>query len=182
MVLMMSVSSSSVVSAAQVSMASVYISVGSNIDPAVNIRSAINELNQYYAGLLISSVYESEAVGFAGDNFYNLVVGFDTDQDVYEVAKVLRKIEDGRARDRKGPKYSSRTIDLDLLLYDDEIINHDGLNIPRDEICQNAFVLWPLAEIAGDRVHPQIGHTFAAMWSEYEKESQSIWPIEFSWG
>ncbi len=162
-------------------MSQVYISIGSNIDPAQNIRSALADLRRSYPELTISSVYESEAVGFAGDNFYNLVVGFETHDDVFEVARVLRAIEDNHARDRRGPKFSSRTIDLDLLLYDDEIINRDSLNIPRDEITKNAFVLWPLAEIAADKTHPELGCSFGEMWQAYQKESQSLWPIEFEW-
>lgn len=163
-------------------MAWVYISVGSNIEPAVNIRSAMLDLGQYYPDLVISSVFESEAVGFDGDNFYNLVVGFETAEGVRDVAKQLRAIEDSHARDRKGPKFSSRTIDLDLLLYDDVIINDDGLNIPRDEISKNAFVLWPLAEVAAEVVHPQFKQTIAAMWQSFDKDSQSLWPVEFDWG
>ena len=160
----------------------VYISVGSNIEPAVNIRSAILDLRKHYPELVVSSVYESEAVGFDGDNFYNLVVGFETAEDVRQVAQRLRSIEDGHARDRKGPKFSSRTIDLDLLLYDDVIINDDSLNIPRDEISKNAFVLWPLAEIAGGVVHPQFKQAIATMWQAFDKDSQSLWPVDFDWG
>lgn len=162
-------------------MAQVYISVGSNIDPAQNIRSAIKELRSHYPQLTFSSVYESEAVGFDGDNFYNLVVGFETADDVFEVAGTLRAIEDSHARDRREPKFSSRTIDLDLLLYDDKVINSHGLNIPRDEISKNAFVLWPLAEVAADKIHPQLGQSFVEMWQDFNKESQSLWPIEFEW-
>ncbi len=163
-------------------MARVYISVGSNIEPAVNIRSAMQDLRSHYPNLIVSTVYESEAVGFEAENFYNLVVGFETDQDVREVAQQLRRIEDDHARDRKSPKFSSRTIDLDLLLYDDVIINDDSLNIPRDEISKNAFVLWPLAEVAAEVVHPQFKQTIAAMWQAYDKDSQSLWPVEFDWG
>jgi len=163
-------------------MAWVYISVGSNIEPAVNIRSAMQDLRKDYPGPIISSVYESEAVGFDGDNFYNLVVGFETDQDVREVAQRLRSIEDNHARDRRGPKFSSRTIDLDLLLYGDLIINDDGLNVPRDEISKNAFVLWPLAEVAAEVVHPQFKQTIAALWQGFDKNSQVLWPVEFNWG
>ena len=162
-------------------MAWVYISVGSNIEPVVNIRSAMQDLRQHYPELIVSTVYESEAVGFDGDNFYNLVVGFETAEDVRQVAQQLRSIEDSHARNRKGPKFSSRTIDLDLLLYDDLIINDDGLNIPRDEISKNAFVLWPLAEVAAEVVHPQLKQTIAVIWQAYDKDCQSLWPVEFDW-
>ncbi len=162
-------------------MAHVYVSVGSNIEPASNIRSAICELRRHYPQLVLSSVYESEAVGFSGDNFYNLVVGFETDDDVHRVAEVLSSIEASHARDRRAPKFSSRTIDLDLLLYDAAVINENGLNIPRDEITKNAFVLWPLAEIAGDLIHPQTRRSYAEMWRDYDKARQSLWAIPFDW-
>lgn len=162
-------------------MARVYVSVGSNIDPAENIRSAIAELRQYYPELNLSSVYESEAVGFDGDNFYNLVLGFDTDLTVFAVAAQLRDLEDKHARDRRGPKFSARTIDLDLLLFDDLVMDQEGLHLPRDEITYNAFVLWPLAEIAGSLFHPVVKKSYQQMWQGYDKEKQSLWPISFDW-
>ncbi len=162
-------------------MARVYVSVGSNIDPAENIRSVIAELRQYYPKLILSSVYESEAVGFEGNNFYNLVLGFDTDLDVFAVASQLHVLEDSHARDRRGPKFSARTIDLDLLLFDDLVLNQKGLNIPRDEITFNAFVLWPLAEVAGSLQHPIVNRSYQQMWQDYDKGQQSLWPISFEW-
>lgn len=160
-------------------MASVYVSVGSNIEPTRNIRSAIALFRHYYPNHTLSSVYESEAVGFEGDNFYNFVIGFETSDEVTQVAEVLRHIEDTHARDRSGPRFSARTIDLDLLLYD-ELIRPE-LNIPRDEITRNAFVLQPLAEIAPDRRHPVSGQSFAQMWQAFDRESQALWKIPFDW-
>ena len=162
-------------------MAAVFVSVGSNIEPEINIKSAVKALRSYFPKLAISTVYESEAVGFDGDNFYNFVVAFETDVDVEEIAAILRRIEDEHARNRKGPRFSSRTIDLDLLLYDDLIHNQNGLNIPRDEIKTNAFVLWPLSELAAERLHPETQLTLGKMWQQFDKESQRLWPIQIDW-
>ena len=159
----------------------IYISIGSNIEPARHVRLAVAALHEYYGELTISSVYESAAVGFEGDNFYNLVVGLDTQQDVKEVNRILHEIEDRYGRERSGPRFSARTIDLDLLLYDDLIMQDGKLVLPREEILQNAFVLWPLAEIAPNIIHPVEQISIAALWDRFDKSKQQLTPIEFDW-
>ena len=160
-------------------MARIYVSVGSNINPVDNIRSAVDALRQHFPVLDISTVYESQAVGFEGENFLNFVVGFDSEQALAELIQLLDDIEDQLQRDRSGPRFSARTIDLDLLVYDDIIAPE--LNIPRDEISKNAFVLQPLAELAPGLVHPQLQISYAQLWNDFDHESQSLWPIPFEW-
>lgn len=160
-------------------MAKVYISLGSNIDRDRHTRAGIDALREYFGGLLLSSVYESEAVGFEGDSFYNMVIALETDQDVFSVAQSLRAIEEANGRDRSAPKFSSRTLDLDLLLYDDLIIHEQGLQLPRDEILQRAFVLLPLSEIAADLTHPQTAKSYANLWSEFDKSKEVIEVVPF---
>lgn len=160
-------------------MAWVYISLGSNIDRELLTRSGVAALRQRFGELLLSSVYKSEAVGFEGEDFYNMVIGLQTTDDVQSVYQALRQIEDEHGRDRSGPRFSSRTLDLDLLLYDDLILHQDKLQIPRDEILERAFVLWPLAEIAGERVHPIAGQSYAQLWDAFDKSKEVLEPIEF---
>lgn len=159
-------------------MAHIYISIGSNIEPARNVRAAVTALRKEFANVRLSSVYESEAVGFDGDNFYNLAAAATTDRSVHDVARILREIEDRFGRDRHGPRFSSRTIDLDLLLYDDLLLNENGLILPREEIVKNAFVLQPLAEIAPQLVHPLLKRSYAELWRDFDKSKQSLWPID----
>ncbi len=160
-------------------MARIYISLGSNIDREANTRAGVQALREAFGDLQLSSVYESEAVGFEGAAFYNMVIACDTGLDVHAVNRVLAEIEDAHGRDRSGPRFSSRTLDLDLLLYDDLVINENGLCLPRDEILKNAFVLWPLAEIAPQLKHPVANKTCAELWQAFDKSKENLHPIAF---
>lgn len=161
-------------------MATIYISLGSNINREQNTRAGINALKQAFGKLRLSSVYESEAVGFDGDAFYNMVIACEVSTPVQQTNQILREIEDANGRDRSGPKFSSRTLDLDLLLYDDLILDEHGLKLPRGEILKNAFVLWPLAEIAPQLKHPKTATCYADLWAAFDKNKESLQPIEFS--
>ena len=159
-------------------MPTIYISIGSNIDPHTHVRKALDDLRACFGDLEQSSVYESKAVGFDGDNFLNLVVAAHTDKPIDEVVDCLHAIETRHGRQRSGPKFSPRSIDLDLLLYDDVICQRDGIHVPREEILSNAFVLWPLAEIAPDLMHPIAHCSMAQLWQQFDKSKQGIWKVE----
>ena len=146
-----------------------YISIGSNIDKETHIAASLLALERDFGALTVSSVYESEAVGFSGDVFHNLIVGFDSELDVKNVAKQLRQIELDNGRTRDSQKFSARTLDLDLILYGDLIISDGRLQIPRDEIERYAFVLEPLAEIAPASTHPISGISYSELWEKFDK-------------
>ncbi|MDG2502778.1 MAG: 2-amino-4-hydroxy-6-hydroxymethyldihydropteridine diphosphokinase [Porticoccaceae bacterium] len=162
-------------------MALIYLSLGSNIERQRRINAALDALADCFGELTVSSVYESESVGFAGDSFYNLVVGINTEMPVGEVSKVLKAIEDENGRDRSAPKFGARTLDIDILTVDDLDAEIDGIKLPRDEVLKNAFVLLPLAEIAPDSNHPVTGQTYAHHWAAYNKNKQKLWPVTFIW-
>jgi len=145
-------------------MARVSISLGSNIQRERNLRCAVDALRARYPQLVVSPVYETEAVGFEGDDFLNLVVAFDTEDAVQEIARQLKQIEDSIGRDRSQPRFSARTIDLDLLTYDQAVIDEEGIQVPRHEILKNAFVLKPLSDILGDEWHPTLGESYRELW------------------
>lgn len=140
-----------------------YVSIGSNVDAEHNVAKAIAALRKAFAGIEVSPVYRTAAVGFAGDDFLNLAVGFDTALSVEELDAKLDAIEAASGRDRDAPRFAPRTLDIDLLLFGDEIIERDGIRVPRRELMKYAFMLLPLVDIAADRRHPQEGRTFAEL-------------------
>ena len=161
-------------------MAQIFISLGSNVDRERYVIDGLNALTQAFGELTVSSLFESEAVGFEGDAFYNLVVGIDTSDNIELVVKKLRVIEYAHGRSQNAKKFSSRTLDLDLLLYDDLILQQPA-QIPRNEIGTNAFVLWPLSEIAGELIHPLLKQSYCQLWQNYDKSSQNLRKVPINW-
>jgi len=161
-------------------MATVYVSIGSNIDKEKNIKNCLQELALNFSDLLLSPIYESESVGFEGDNFFNLVARFTTDLTVGELNQSLKVIEDNHGRERSGPKFSGRTLDIDILTYDDLVGDIDGVQLPRDEITKNAFVLLPMADISGNELHPELQVSYSRLWFFYDKEKQKLWQVEMA--
>lgn len=161
-------------------MARVYVSIGSNVEPERHIRFCIGDLRKAFGKLIISPIYRNKAIGFKGEDFLNLVVGFDTDESVRTLVKHLRDIEVTHGRRRDAPKFSSRTLDLDLLLYDDLILEAGGLQVPRDDISHYAYVLRPLADIAGQRRHPISGQTFTELWEAFDRDGDGLQQIHLS--
>lgn len=147
-----------------------YISIGSNIDKEIHVATSIMDLILNFGPVTASSIYETVAVGFEGDDFYNLIVEFNSDLDAKATAKILRKIELNHGRTRDDRKYAARTLDLDLILFGDQIIRDGRLQIPRDEIEKYAFVLEPLAEINPDGLHPELKKTYRQMWQKFDKQ------------
>lgn len=156
----------------------VYVSVGSNIERERNIRHGLHALRAFFGALTVSTVYESRAFGFEGDNFYNLVAGFDTDDELTAVIQALREIEEQHGRVRGGPRCSARTLDLDLLIYGNLRSHAPDITLPRAEIVARAFVLGPLAEIAGHLRDPLSGHSYRELWAQFDKDRQEIWPAQ----
>jgi 2-amino-4-hydroxy-6-hydroxymethyldihydropteridine diphosphokinase len=162
-------------------MAYVLVSIGSNINRYQYITASLDALQQNFGELLISPVYESESVGFDGSDFLNLVVGFNSDLSVPMLSELLRKIEQDNGRRRDGPRFSPRTLDIDILTYDDAVGDFDGIVLPRDEITKNAFVLLPLFNIVPQWRHPVNKKTYAELWQAYDQSSQKLWPVNFRW-
>ena len=132
----------------------IFVGIGSNIDREKNIRSCITILRDLYGEMIISPVYETQSMGFDGPNFYNLVSCFETDESIYDLKNNLNKIENNHGRHFNETKFSSRTLDIDILYYDDLVLSDDKVQIPRKEICEYDFVLKPLIDLVPEFIHP----------------------------
>jgi len=165
-------------------MADIYISLGSNVEREYHVQHGLKALakvfNLPFEQLVLSSLFKSKAVGFSGNAFYNMVIGLNTQYNVEQVAVKLRDIEIKYGRSLDAKKFSPRTLDLDLLLYDN-LITDIPAQLPRDEIDKNAFVLWPLSEIAPKLIHPIIKENYQTLWQNYDKASQQLNIIKNCW-
>lgn len=158
-------------------MAQVFLSLGSNVDPERWIPTALDKMRKTLGVLRVSTTYRNMAAGFVGDDFHNLVVGVATTMKINDLSKYLKTIEQECGRRRSSERFSSRTLDIDILIYDDLVHRTDGFEIPRDELLEAAYVLRPLAEIAPDFVHPITGRTFKEHWEAFDQEAHTLIPV-----
>ena len=159
----------------------VYLGVGSNIERERYITAGLDALEGLFGEMLLSPFYDSEAIGFEGQPFLNLVVGVSTDLAVGELQKRLRHIEYEHGRPANATRNSPRQLDIDILTYDDRVGMFEGVELPRGEIVENAFVLKPLSDLAPMQRHPVDGRTYSELWAGYDASSQAVRPVQIDW-
>jgi 2-amino-4-hydroxy-6-hydroxymethyldihydropteridine diphosphokinase len=148
-----------------------YLSLGSNVEPARHLRAAIDALRSRFGDVVVSPVYRTPAVGFDGPAFLNAAAFLDSDLEPQPLNDWLHALEDAHGRDRSGPRFGDRTLDIDIVLFDDRILEGDGhLRIPRPDL-KHAFVLRPLADIAPEVIVPGTGRTLAQWWALHPEHS-----------
>lgn len=137
----------------------VALGLGSNVgDRLVHLRLAVRGLGRLLVRPTCSSVYESAPMYVAEQpDFLNACCIGATALGPRELLSALQRIEREAGRRTGGPRYGARELDLDLLLYGDRVVAEPGLHIPHPRMSERPFVLWPLAEVAGDWVHPETG-------------------------
>lgn len=158
--------------------ARVFLGLGSNIQREQHLLAGLEALAGLLDCMRCSPVFESHAVGIRSANFYNLVVSGLTDLPLGELDRRLKFIEADNGR--YAPERVGLPLDIDVLTYAELVGDFDGLRLPRPEVLRNAFVLWPLALLAPDAVHPERGATFASLWHE-ARIDQQLWPVAFQW-
>ena len=157
-------------------MVQAYVGIGSNIDKAENISGCLSHLKNLFGEIKISPIYQSEPVGLKGDDFYNLVVRFETSYDIDVLETKLREIEYYFGRQRNQPPHTSRTLDIDLLLFGNLISEEH--NVPRNDIIKYGFVLKPLCDIEPNLIHPTKGEKIRILWEKFDCSDQPMQVLE----
>ena len=158
-------------------MADAYVAAGSNVRPRANLTEALRLLSLDFPGLRASRAFSNAAVGFAGDDFINLVVAFPVDLSTEALLERLKAVERACGREPGAPKWGPRTLDLDLLLHGDAVGRFAGKTLPHPDLLTRAWVLGPLAELAPGVVHPVAGERIDALWQRFDQRAHPLAPV-----
>lgn len=155
-------------------MSRAYLSLGSNVDAETHLRGAVDALRARFGEVALSPVYRTAAVGFEGKAFLNAAAVIETGLQPQALNDWLHALEDAHGRDRSGPRHGDRTLDIDIVLFDElETTGPGNLRIPRPEL-QYAFVLKPLADIAPEAVVPGTGATLGQLWARHPDHGEPL--------
>jgi 2-amino-4-hydroxy-6-hydroxymethyldihydropteridine diphosphokinase len=163
-------------------LADAYVAAGSNVRPRASLLRALALLEREFPGLRASRAYSNAAVGFAGDDFVNLVVTFPADIPTGDLLARLKAIERACGREPGAPKWAPRTLDLDLLLHGDQVGRVAGKTLPHPDLMTRAWVLGPLAELAPSLVHPVARERIDALWQRFDRASHALYPVALGGG
>jgi 2-amino-4-hydroxy-6-hydroxymethyldihydropteridine diphosphokinase len=158
-------------------MTQVLVAAGSNIEPGRHLAVAMRELAREFPGVRFSPAYRNAAVGFAGEDFINLVAAFDSEWPPAAILELLHTIEARCGRERAAPKWAPRSMDLDLLLYGDLVHESPGLRLPRPDLLKRPYMLGPAADVAPGMRHPTAGLTLAELWSRFDRGAHALVPV-----
>ena len=157
-----------------------YLGLGSNLDAEQNLQLASRELRDRFSLQKISTAYRSKALGFDGDDFLNAVACIETELTPQELCGELELIHDLAGRTRRSEKFVTRSLDIDLLLYDQLVLNEPPVRLPREDVLQYSFVLKPLAEIAPNYRHPVTGKLISDHWREFDAASHPLTRVDMT--
>lgn len=162
-------------------MTKVLVAAGSNVEPFRNLHRALDSLAAHYPALRTSRAYRNHAVGFEGEDFVNLVIALETDDDLHAVIGRLHEAELLCGRAREAPKWAPRAMDLDILLYGGRVCEEPGLTLPRPDLVRRAYMLGPAAEIEPRMRHPTLGVTLEDLWRRFPREEHPLVAVELGW-
>jgi 2-amino-4-hydroxy-6-hydroxymethyldihydropteridine diphosphokinase len=164
----------------RVAMSTAYLGLGSNLDAERHLQAGVTALRERFGTVRLSPVYRSMAVGFSGHDFINLAASIETTVQPLELKTFLNQLEAHHGRTREVPRFSDRTLDIDILLWDDLYLRLPTLTLPRGEILECAHVLKPLADLAPDLVHPVAKVTIAELWANFAGDKSVLTPVDYS--
>jgi len=157
----------------------VFLGLGSNVNTGPNIRAGAAALREHCDSVAFSPVYQSVAVGFEGSDFINLAARIETALQPLELKQFLNELEASHGRKRDVPKFSDRTLDIDILLWDDLYLRLPELTLPRGEILQFAHVLQPLADLAPQLIHPVEKVSLDELWKQFSGDRAGLKRVDF---
>ena len=158
-----------------------YVAAGSNVGPIVNLRRALDLLAARYDTLRVSPAYRNAAVGFTGDDFVNLAIEITTALPVRELLRDLHAVEEACGRARLAPRWAPRSMDLDVLLYGDLVVDEPDLKLPRPDLVKRAYMLKPMVDLAPDLRHPTLGTTLRELWRSFDSTAFVLTPVDLGW-